>query len=508
MNIKKKDDLKEEENLNKTEDLEDFMRKSDDFSMEKKENMKKIEDLMRILDKINKRLGFQSLIENKRKSIGDIKDLLKTKEEFQDFIRKNEDFSAGKEEENLKKIEDLKKAEDLEKILEKINKRNGFQALIENKRKSIAAEDIKDELKTKEDFQDFIRKNEDFSVLKEEENLKKTEDLKNMKDLEKILDKINKRLGFQDFIRKIEDFSVKKQENVKKIDDLIRIIEKINERKGFQALIENQRKSIAAENIKDLFNRKITEDFKELIVKIQEFSIGKQENMKKVEDLMKILDKINKRLGFQALIKNQRKSIAAENFKDFLNKKITDEFDDFISKIQEFSIRKQENMKKVEDLMKILDKINKTKGFQALIKNQRKSIAAENFKNLFTIKIKETFEGFINKIEDFSMKKQENMKNIEDLEKILEKINKIQGFQALIENKRKSIAAENIKDFINKKIIEEFENFIKKIQEFSEKKQENMKNIEDLEKTLDKINKRQGFQTLIKYQRRKSLIFL
>ena len=237
-------------------------------------------------------------------------------------------------------------------------------------------------------------------------------------------------------------------------------------------------------------------------MKIQEFSIGKQENMKKVEDLMKILDKINKRLGFQALIKNQRKSIAAENFKDFLNKKITEEFDDFIRKIEDFSIRKQENMKKVEDLMKILDKINKTKGFQALIKNQRKSIAAENFKNLFTIKIKETFEGFINKIEDFSMKKQENMKNIEDLEKILEKINKIQGFQALIENKRKSIAAENIKDFINKKIIEEFENFIKKIQEFSEKKQENMKNIEDLEKTLDKINKRQGFQTLIKYQRK------
>jgi len=206
LNIKKKDDLKEEENLNKTEDLEDFMRKSDDFSMEKKENMKKIEDLMRILDKINKRLGFQSLIENKRKSIGDIKDLLKTKEEFQDFIRKNEDFSAGKEEENLKKIEDLKKAEDLEKILEKINKRNGFQALIENKRKSIAAEDIKDELKTKEDFQDFIRKNEDFSVLKEEENLKKTEDLKNMKDLEKILDKINKSLGFQILLGKLRIF--------------------------------------------------------------------------------------------------------------------------------------------------------------------------------------------------------------------------------------------------------------------------------------------------------------
>ena len=143
---------------------------------------------------------------------------------------------------------------------------------------------------------------------------------------------------------------MKKQENVKKIDDLIRIIEKINERKGFQALIENQRKSIAAENIKDLFNRKITEDLKEFIMKIQEFSIGKEENMKKVEDLMKILDKINKRRGFQALIKNQRKSIAAENFKDFLNKKITDEFDDFISKIEEFSIRKQENMKKVEDL--------------------------------------------------------------------------------------------------------------------------------------------------------------
>jgi len=158
--------------------------------------------------------------------------------------------------------------------------------------------------------------------------------------------------------------------------------------------------------------------------------------------------------------------------------------------------------------MKILNKINKRRGFQALIKNQRKSLAAENFKNLFTIKIKETFEGFIKKIEDFSMKKQENMKNIQDLEKILEKINKRQGFQVLIKNQRKLSAAENIKDFINKKIIKEFEDFIKKIEDFSLKKQENIKNIEDLEKILDKINKRQGFQTLIKYQRRKSLIFL
>ena len=90
---------------------------------------------MRILDKIDKRLGFQALIENKRKSIAaeNIKDLLniKIKETFEDFISKIDDFSAGKEEENLKEIENLKKAEDLEKILEKINKRLGFQALIE-----------------------------------------------------------------------------------------------------------------------------------------------------------------------------------------------------------------------------------------------------------------------------------------------------------------------------------------------------------------------------------------
>jgi len=97
--------------------------------------MKKIEDLMRILDKIDKRLGFQALIENKRKSIAaeNIKGLLniKIKETFEDFISKIDDFSAGKDEENPKKIEDLKNMKDLEKILEKINKRLGFQALIE-----------------------------------------------------------------------------------------------------------------------------------------------------------------------------------------------------------------------------------------------------------------------------------------------------------------------------------------------------------------------------------------
>ena len=115
-------------------------------------------------------------------------------------------------------------------------------------------------------------------------------------------------------------------------------------------------------------------------MKIEDFSMKKQENMKNIQDLEKILEKINKRQGFQVLIKNQRKLSAAENIKDFINKKIIKEFEDFIKKIEDFSLKKQENIKNIEDLMRILEKINERKGFQALIENQRKSIELKTSK--------------------------------------------------------------------------------------------------------------------------------